>query len=293
MIHLSASLSPEQLDKIEELSCEWEISQWMLYDDREAGTCRLNGYFDTEEAALEAYTALRKQVDELPEDPMIIPLEEKDWKEAYKEHFHPWSHMGLHWVPLWEKDKYNVPLGEAALYLDPGMAFGTGNHETTRLCALRLVETAGLWKDSLNDKSVIDAGCGSGILSLSAAKLGFKDILGFDIDPDSVEVAKDNASANGLQNNVVLECKDLTEGLDNKQADIVLANILAPTLIEYSEQLLGAVKTGGCLVLSVIMAEEIESVVEVYKTKAEQIHGEYTLDCSVDGQWSDLVFRFY
>lgn len=291
MIHLKTPLTPEQLDAIEALSCEREQSRWMLYDDREGGRCELNGYFDTAEEAQQVYALLRADVADLPETASISTLEDKDWKEAYKEHFHPWSEDGLHWVPLWEKDTYTVPEGEAALYLDPGMAFGTGNHETTRLCALRLVKAAREWGERVSEMSIRDVGCGSGILSLSAAKLGFSDVRGFDIDPDSVEVAHENAAANGLEQQAHFECLGLPEGVEPECADLVLANILAPTLKAHAAVLLGAVKPGGWLVLSGILAEEVESVKAVFEAQTQMTWAGYEVDSRIDGQWADICLR--
>src|ERR1039457_72492 len=110
-------------------------------------------------------------------------LADADWRDSYKAHFHAWQFGRLHWVPAWEREKSSLPPGDAVLWLDPGLAFGTGNHETTRLCVERLVKLAETDMGKLATRCVIDAGCGSGILALSAARLGFGDIAGFDNDP--------------------------------------------------------------------------------------------------------------
>ena len=119
-----------------------------------------------------------------------------DWRESYKAHFHAWQFGRLHWVPVWQRDTFQLPAGDAVLWLDPGLAFGTGNHETTRLCIERLVAIeqalpARGWRRET--ARVIDAGCGSGILALSAALLGFKHVIGFDNDPEAVRVSGENA----------------------------------------------------------------------------------------------------
>src|SRR4030095_8213160 len=104
-------------------------------------------------------------------EPSHRTLGDVDWRDSYKEHFHAWRFGRLHWVPVWERDKHIVPPGDAVLWLDPGLAFGTGNHQTTRLCVERLVTLA---EERGTGGVVIDAGCGSGILALSAALLGFR-----------------------------------------------------------------------------------------------------------------------
>jgi ribosomal protein L11 methyltransferase len=179
----------------------------------------------------------------LPVSPLakeeIKILAESDWRDSYKAHFKPWQFGRLHWVPAWERGKYQVPAGEEVLWLDPGLAFGTGNHETTRLCVERLVAMEAAMTAKGRDKSevrVIDGGCGSGILALSAAKLGFRRILGFDNDPEAVRVSEENAGLNGLEGRVAFSVGDLVTGLAGQEADVLLANILANVLIEFAPQ---------------------------------------------------------
>src|SRR5690606_13383313 len=99
------------------------------------------------------------------------------------------------WVPVWERASYQVTNDDVVVWLDPGLAFGTGNHETTRLCCERLVSWSGA---RAREARVVDAGCGSGILALSAARLGFDDVRGFDHDAEAVRVSEENAALNEL-----------------------------------------------------------------------------------------------
>ena len=127
-----------------------------------------------------------------------------------------WRFGRLHWVPIWEREAFRLPPGDAVLWLDPGLAFGTGNHETTRLCVERLVALAERREKAGEAKAgarVIDAGCGSGILALSAALLGFRDVRGFDNDPEAVRVSGENAALNGLADRVEFFVGDLVGGL--------------------------------------------------------------------------------
>ena len=170
-----------------------------------------------------------------------------------------------------------------AIWLDPGLAFGTGNHETTRLCCERLSAIAerGTRNAELN---VIDAGCGSGILALSAVRLGFGRVAAFDNDPEAVRVSVENGELNGLANRVEFFVGDLITGLAGRSADVVLANIQAEVLMRFARELLAAVVPGGWLVLSGILAREQELVRAAFVAAAPgwAIYGR------VIGEWSDL-----
>jgi ribosomal protein L11 methyltransferase len=168
------------------------------------------------------------------------------------------------------------------------MAFGTGNHETTRLCVERLAELDA--KQAAGSKAraqwrVIDAGCGSGILALSAAKLGFCDVMGFDHDPEAVEVSQANARLNDLSGQVRFFVGDLVTGLDGRLAEVVFANILADVLIRFVRELVAAVAPRGSLVLSGILAKECAQVTEVYVAATPG----WTAESRTLGEWSDVV----
>ncbi|MBI4623720.1 MAG: 50S ribosomal protein L11 methyltransferase [Verrucomicrobia bacterium] len=254
-------------------------------------------------------------------EPICRTLADADWRDSYKAHFHAWQFGRLHWVPLWERETFSLPPGDAALWLDPGLAFGTGNHETTRLCCERLVALADelgvqglefgagsssnskpqtsnsklrvpiLKPESLNLKParrqarVVDAGCGSGILALSAALLGFPDVTGFDNDPEAVRVSEENAAINGLAGRVHFFVGDLVGGLAGRQADVLLANIQADVLMRFAGELVAAVASGGTLVLSGILAGENAQV----RTRFEALTPDWVINARVMGEWSDVV----
>jgi len=178
-----------------------------------------------------------------------------------------------------------VPEGHEVLWLDPGLAFGTGNHETTRLCVERVVSFSERVSD-LAATRVIDAGCGSGILALSAAKLGFGSVVGFDNDSEAVRVSEENAALNELTGAVTFYEGDLVSGLAGRQAELVLANILAPVLIEFAANLVAAVAPGGTLVLSGILASEGEAVRAAFARAAPDWHFE---ERQMLGEWCDVV----
>jgi len=217
-------------------------------------------------------------------EPVVRALADADWRDSYKAHFHAWQFDRLHWVPVWERERFSLPPGDAVLWLDPGLAFGTGNHETTRLCVERLVKLAATRGTT---GRVIDAGCGSGILALSAALVGFRDITGFDNDPEAVRVSEENAVLNRLAGRVNFFVGDLARGLAGSPAGVVLANIQADVLMRFAPELLGAVAPGGALVLSGILAAERDQVRAAFAAAAPG----WAADSRVMGEWSDVLLE--
>ena len=269
---------------VEELLAEHEEQHLMVIENKPEGRAWLTGYYESRAGVDEGWQRFSGMVDDkwLLAKPGVTELADKDWKESYKEHFKAWQFGRLHWVPVWERETFRLPEGEQVLWLDPGMAFGTGNHETTRLVVERLVKIAD--KLGMSDR-VIDAGCGSGILALSAAKLGYTRVAAFDNDPLAVEVSRENAALNGLAGDVDFFVGDLVTGLSGRQAELVLANIQADVLTRFAPELLGAVVPGGVLVLSGILASELAQVREAF---AARVPG-WDVDSRVMGEWSDLV----
>jgi len=269
---------------IEELLAEHEEQHLMVLEDKPSGRAWLTGYFETRDAAQAGWHGFGPLIDPewLVTEPAINELADKDWKESYKEHFKAWKFGRLHWVPVWEREAFKLPPGEEVLWLDPGMAFGTGNHETTRLVVERLVALAA--EKGVSGR-VIDAGCGSGILALSAMKLGYARVAAFDNDPLAVDVSRENAELNGLAGCVDFYVGDLITGLAGRQAELLLANIQADVLMKFARELLGAVAPGGVLVLSGILAAELAQVREAFAALAPG----WRVDSRVMGEWSDLV----
>lgn len=189
----------------------------------------------------------------------IEQLEDKDWEREWMDNFHPMQFGKRLWIcPSWR----DIPDPNAVnVMLDPGLAFGTGTHPTTALCLT--------WLDSLdlNNKIVIDYGCGSGILAIAALKLGAERVIGIDIDPQAIQASRDNAERNNVSQKIELYlAQDLP---DNLQADVVIANILAGPLKELAPQISKLVKTDGKLGLSGILANQYQSVCEAYKSQFE------------------------
>jgi ribosomal protein L11 methyltransferase len=293
VIEIRLPVEAQLSQRLEDFFCEEFQQCWMLYENRKTGAMQLRGFFEEKAAFKSEFSALRERFPELGSGPEVLTLADRDWKEAYKLHFKPWHERGLHWVPVWERDHYQLPEGEQIVYLDPGMAFGTGNHETTRLCVRRLLDARDEWGCAIEEKRVIDGGCGSGILAISARKIGFTDVYGFDNDPDSVRISLDNEKLCDLEGTITFRWADLVEGLKGESGDLLLVNILANILCDHAELLCRSVRPGGKLVLSGILAREVEDVHAVFAPVMESITGTMpAMDSRSEGDWADLLYRF-
>lgn len=181
-------------------------------------------------------------------------LADRAWERECLRDFGPMRFGHRLWVAP-HLDRSELPEDAIVLRLDPGLAFGTGTHPTTRLCLE--------WLDgqSLSGQSVIDFGCGSGILAIAAARLGAASVLALDHDLQALTATQANAQANAVA--VAIAGSDAADAL-SKPVDVVLANILAGTLVTLAEQITGLVKPGGQLVLSGILAEQSAEVIAAY-----------------------------
>jgi ribosomal protein L11 methyltransferase len=243
------------------------VEQAVRYNDAEDlgtpyGPVKVYGYLVIDEHIEETRQRLEEalyflgRIQPLPEAEFRT-IADENWMESWKQHYHPIP-IGekLLILPAWveEYDPARIPVR-----IDPSMAFGTGTHPTTQLC-MAMVE-----KYTLPGKPVIDVGCGSGILSIAALKLGASKAVGVDIDNASVKATDENAAANGVADH--LECgvgsvRELRQGhFSLRRAPVVVANILAPVIIRlFDDGLADLVEHGGTLVLSGILAEQAAGV---------------------------------
>ena len=198
--------------------------------------------------------------------PTYKQIADQNWMEAWKQHYKPIL-IGerLLILPAWleSPDPKRIPIK-----IDPGMAFGTGTHPTTQLC-LELMEIS---TNHSPLSTVIDVGCGSGILSIAALKLGAKTVLGVDIDIESVKNSRENADVNGVGEELLLGQGSVTEVLAGqfpfKSAPLVVANILAPVLIRlFDAGLADLIEPNGEIILSGILDHQAESVIEAGQAK--------------------------
>lgn len=184
---------------------------------------------------------------------------DEDWTLSYRLHFKTTVlSPRLAIVPAWES--YEPTEGQKVVRIDPGMAFGTGNHATTRACLEYVAESGAR-------TSFLDVGCGSGILAVAAKLLGFSDVRGFDIDDDAVKVARETAAANkvdvdffrGDLSGIMKDCPDIAP------ADLVAANVLGPVLIRFARRISSLVNQGGSIILSGILDELYPEVKSTYE----------------------------
>ena len=202
---------------------------------------------------------------------------EEDWANTWKKYYKP-SKVGEKIVvkPIWEE--YEQKEGELVVNLDPGMAFGTGTHETTRMCIQALE------KYVKEESTVFDVGCGSGILAIAAAKLGAKLAVGVDLDPVAVESSIENVGYNNL-NNIEILHGNLVEVIDGK-ADIVVANILAEIICILTDDVKRVMKDGGVFITSGIIHDRVDMVCEKLEATGFEV-----IEKNRDGEWNCIVAK--
>lgn len=194
-------------------------------------------------------------------DLAIRPVAAEHWAESWKKHFHVRRVSDRIIIrPPWET--YSPAPGEVVIVMDPGMSFGTGEHETTQACLRFLDELQRLGPGG----SVLDIGCGTGILAIAAAKLGISRVTAVDNDPAAIRTTRANAALNGVTDRIHCLVADIQTWSPDAPADIVLANLLAGLLIESADRVSAAVAAGpdGCLVLSGILTAQYAEVKAAY-----------------------------
>ncbi len=192
----------------------------------------------------------------------VSDLPEEDWQSGWKQYYKPIHVERLVVVPLWED--YAAQEGETIMKIDPGMAFGTGAHETTRLCLKALTQ------EDLAGKDLLDVGCGSGILSIGGVLLGARSAFGCDIDQLAVEVARRNAELNGLEDRTAYGAGDLLEVVEGKYP-IVVANIVADVILMLLKDLRQVLLPGGTFIASGIIDDRKEELLAAIEQAGLQI----------------------
>ncbi len=276
-------------------------------ENREVDTFSLDGLDDGRESVVKSYfpadDTLPLQVERItaylaelaaanPDwsfaAPVVTLIRQEDWAHTWKEYFKPFR-VGERLVvkPTWEE--YEAREGDLILEIDPGMAFGTGSHETTRLClealqgiCCRSGEFGGLTYP--DPASCLDVGTGSGILGIGALKLGIPWVVGIDIDGEAVKVAEENASLNGVADGMTLSTTPLERVTGT--FPVVVANILAEDLARMASLLVERLGAGGFLILSGILTVKEPLVVEGFAP-----FDLLPLSPARDGEWSCLVYR--
>lgn len=205
-------------------------------------------------------------------------VDEEDWSNAWKKYYHP-VQVGEHLVvcPSWEA--YDRKPDEVVLTLNPGMAFGTGTHDTTRLC-MELLE-----KYITPQDTVLDVGCGSGILAITAALLGANKIIGCDIDEVAVKVAGENAALNGVQDRIAFHQGDLTSQVEGS-FQIICANIVADVIIRLSEDAGRYLAKDGIFITSGIIDTREQDVLNALEQNGFQV-----IERRTSGGWVALACK--
>ena len=264
---------------------------------RAVGPLRVCGYLQSDEHLEDKKQKLREalwhlgQIRTVPEM-QFRPVANLDWSEVWKEHFQP-IQIGnqLTIIPIWMDVETDQRI---AIKIDPGMAFGTGTHPTTQMCLeiiADLLDAEGTTghERSTPPQKMIDVGCGSGILSIAALKLGVSAVLGVDLDPNAVEAARHNATINGVNDRLELFTGSLREIKAGKypisSAQLVVANILAPVIIRLLETGLGEILAAqGKLILSGILEDQVPAVESAIQTAGLQLVQKRQM-----GDWMALV----
>lgn len=275
---------PRDILEREQGPLSWDFADINIFEyGKDAAVVK--GYFNLDENIEEIEIHINEKIRELKEMNIdvgqgkvaITEVHEEDWANNWKKYYKP-TKIGKNVVikPIWEN--YDEKPGEIIVEMDPGMAFGTGTHETTHMCIEALEEYVEA------DTTVFDIGTGSGILAITAAKLGAQKVIGVDLDPVAVDSAKGNVEFNNLNNIEILQgnLMDVVEG----KADIVVANIIADVIIFLSEDVKKFIKENGYFISSGIIRERKEDVVNKLNEVGFKVQEVNTL-----GEWVCIVAR--
>lgn len=260
----------------------WDYIEPSLYDD--SNTVKISAYFPIVSDTTDKISLLRDRILELKNfnldigsfDLKVSEVDEADWENSWKQYYKP-TKIGDKIVikPTWEE--YTPKCDEIVIELDPGMAFGTGTHETTRMC-IEFLEKI------INPGDVVfDVGCGSGILSIVSAKLGAKEVYAADIDDVAIKVAKDNSTLNNLKNVKIFK-SDLLKDFYGK-ADVIVSNIIADIIIKIAKEVPNYLKNGGIFISSGIIRDRKNEVLDILNKNFEII------DIKEDGEWIAILSR--
>jgi ribosomal protein L11 methyltransferase len=210
----------------------------------------------------------------------VKSIPDKNWQDAWKDFFHV-EQISPRIIIKPSHEDYTPEPGDCVLEMDPGMSFGTGQHATTRGCLKFLDKLTA----ASSPASFLDLGCGSGILSIAAAKLGIPKITAIDIDADAVEIARENAAANGVADSIEFEVGDVSRMKLSSEYDIVAANILARVLLPNAAAITTTLCCGGYLMLAGILTEQYDDVQKIYTE-----YGLRELETVTENEWTSALF---
>lgn len=268
-------ISGDAVDNLKEGGFIWDaIDEDLLEVD--ADRFELKAYFDASQE--KERHAIKKEAQDKGFEVEERDVPDQDWANDWKSYFHPISiDEGLAIVPSWED--YEPKEEEEIIILDPGMAFGSGNHATSFLCSRYLREYM------KQGDTVIDIGCGSGILSLVAVKSGAEKVIAVDLDPQCMIATEENAQKNNMLDSIDTREGDLFSVV-TESADVVVSNIFAEVIIGMLHDVKHHVKPGGIYIASGILKEKLQDVMDALKEEGFEL-----LDDKTDGDWSAVAAR--
>lgn len=264
---------------------DWDYAERELFREDE-DVVYIKTYISDEKNVLKFIEDTRLRIQELGDCGLDVgegtvttgQVKEEDWANNWKKYYKP-TLIGDRIVIKPEWEDYEVKNQEIVVELNPGMAFGTGNHETTSMCIENLE------KYVKEDSVVFDIGCGSGILGICAAKLGAKEVIGIDIDEVAVKVAKENIDKNHVGSNMTAIKGNLADDIDpSKKADVVVANIMADIVMFLIKDVRSFLKDSGKFISSGIILDKVDEVVACLEE-----NGFKDIQVNKKGEWSCIV----
>ena len=260
-----------------------------LIMSNDTGEALVKAYFKEDEYLADKLALIRDRLADLSGMELGIDLgalslqmnqvKETDWAENWKKYYKPFkAGKSIVVKPTWEA--YEPKPDDTVIELDPGMAFGTGTHETTRMCIEYIEEYI------KTGDTVIDIGCGSGILAIAAAKLSAGQVIAVDRDPVSVKTARENIVINACQDIVKADISDLLQNVQPVKADIVIANIIADIIIRLNAAVGAYLKDKGVYIVSGIIASREQEVIESLLASGFEILGSKEM-----GEWRAIACR--
>lgn len=265
---------------------DWDYVEEEVFKKNEEEDVLIKTYVSEEKNVIEFVEIIKQKVLGLKDFGIDIgegsvsldQVNEADWANAWKAYYKP-TKVGQRVVvkPTWED--YAIKDGDLIIELDPGMAFGTGTHETTSMCIRELEKYVN------KDSKVFDIGCGSGILAIAAAKLGAKEVVAVDLDEVAVKVAKENVLENKVEENVSVMHGNLTDVIKDK-ADVIVANIIADIIKILAKDVQNFMKEDAIFISSGIILDKVEEVKESLIENGFEI-----VEVQKLGEWSAIVSK--
>lgn len=279
---------PDELSQLSKEEFFWDYIDESMVGTSD-GTVVIKAYLSSDSSLGEKLSLIKDKINWLKNrdlgvdlgslDIELASVREEDWSNTWKKYYKPMKVSDRIVIkPSWET--YNKKKGQVILTLDPGMAFGTGTHETTMLCMQAIDQYI------RPDHSLIDIGCGTGVLSIGALLLGAKAATTIDLDGNAVEIARKNAQINKVLGRMTLVHGNLLDEIEGSY-DIVVANIIADVIIELSQYVTNYIKAGGLFISSGIIHERLDEVIEQIESVGLIIEKVAKM-----GEWAMVVSRY-